>query len=206
MTPSTVSLVRFKSLGPIAAVLPLLLLSAGCAGSSPAQADVSRELTGGNGPFVAAANGVSVPDGYELHEYEASGVATAYSAGETGVLSDDGLWELTPTTTAEYHTRIVVRRPTDRAAASGTVIVEWLNVSGGVDADPEYQTLLEEVVRQGHTWVGVSAQFLGIEGGAVLVSTGLQDDLAGAGLKVIDPERYGALVHPGDGYSFDIFT
>jgi hypothetical protein len=30
--------------------------------------------------------------------------------------------------------------------------------------------------------------------------------LPGKGLKGIDPARYGSLVHPGDGYSFDIFT
>ena len=28
----------------------------------------------------------------------------------------------------------------------------------------------------------------------------------GANLKAINPERYGSLVHPGDGYSFDIFS
>jgi hypothetical protein len=29
---------------------------------------------------------------------------------------------------------------------------------------------------------------------------------AGKGLKAIDPARYGSLAHPGDGYSFDIYT
>ena len=31
-------------------------------------------------------------------------------------------------------------------------------------------------------------------------------EAAGKGLKAIDPARYGSLVHPGDGYSYDIFT
>ena len=31
-------------------------------------------------------------------------------------------------------------------------------------------------------------------------------DAAGKGLKAIDPARYGSLEHPGDGFSFDIFT
>jgi hypothetical protein len=36
-----------------------------------------------------------------------------------------------------YKTRIVVFRP-ERAEFNGTVIVEWLNVSGGVDAAPDW--------------------------------------------------------------------
>ncbi|MBE1536911.1 alpha/beta hydrolase domain-containing protein [Actinomadura algeriensis] len=31
-------------------------------------------------------------------------------------------------------------------------------------------------------------------------------ELAGKGLKKIDPDRYGSLEHPGDGFTFDIFT
>ena len=91
---------------------------------------------------------------------------------------------------------------------SGTVVVEWLNVSGGVDADPEWTSLAEEIVRAGDVWVGVSAQRIGVEGGPVLVKVpGVPGaEAAGKGLKAIDPARYGSLEHPGDGYSFDIFT
>jgi hypothetical protein len=32
------------------------------------------------------------------------------------------------------------------------------------------------------------------------------DGLVGKGLKTIDPARYGSLEHPGDGYSYDIYT
>jgi hypothetical protein len=84
--------------------------------------------------------------------------------------------------------------------------LEWLNVSGGADANPEYASLIEEIVRQGHTWLGVSAQRIGVEGGAILVTAPGGGDVAGKGLKAIDPARYGSLQHPGDGYSFDIFT
>jgi hypothetical protein len=99
-----------------------------------------------------------------------------------------------------------VRRPADAADASGTVIVEWLNVSGGLDANPDYVSLQEEIVRQHHIWVGVSAQIIGIEGGPVIVAAPGGEAFAGKGLKGIDPARYGSLAHPGDGYSFDIFT
>src|SRR5690242_3406333 len=55
-------------------------------------ADVSEELTGGNGPFVGAGTGVAAPEGYVDHEYVAAGTATAYTAN--GTLTNDGKWSL----------------------------------------------------------------------------------------------------------------
>ena len=167
-------------------------------------ADVSEEIAGGTGPFVASASPFVAPAGYVEREYVASGTATAYEP--SGELTDDGLWSFEPSTTAAYRTRIVVRRPANAADASGTVLVEWLNVSGGVDANPDYVMLEEEIIRQGHTWIGVSAQIIGVEGGPVIVTAPGGEGIAGEGLKRIDPARYGSLQHPGDGYSFDIFT
>lgn len=187
------------------AVALLAFLFASCTTSDPdpgPAADLSVELSGGNGVFLGDV--ATLPSSYEEHEFVASGTATDYVAND--YLGDDGLWVLTPDTTAAYSTRVLVRRPTSAAAASGTVIVEWLNVSGGVDAAPDFGTLAEEIVRQGHIWVGVSAQKIGVEGGPVLVTTGIANDAVGKGLKGIDATRYGSLVHPGDGYSFDIFT
>ncbi len=68
---------------------------------------------------------------------------------------------------------------------------------------------MNEIARRGHTWVGVSAQIIGVGGGPVLTHAPSADeahDVAGRGLMALDPARYGSLVHPGDGYSFDIFT
>lgn len=191
--------------------LAVILLCA-CSSSESAKskllgADVSEEITGGNGPFMGSATGVAVPNGYVEHEYVASGTATAYDASVgDAALSDDGKWTFVPSTTAAYRTRILVLRPANAADFSGTVIVEWLNVSGGVDANPDYASLEEEITRQHHTWIGVSAQLIGVEGGPVLVSVPGTENLVGKGLKVLDPVRYGSLEHPGDGFSFDIFT
>src|SRR5262249_38090381 len=147
------------------------------------------------------------PAGYVAHEYVAEGTATDYGVvGGTAALTDDGHWNFVPNTTAAYRTRVIVLRPADIADASGTVIVEWLKVSGGIDANPDYVSLQEEIVRQHHIWVGVSAQIIGVEGGPVIVAAPGGEAFAGKGLKVIDPARYGSLTHPGDGYSFDIFT
>ncbi len=140
------------------------------------------------------------------HEYAASGTATSYTAD--GPLTGDGRWSFAPATTGTYRTRVLVREPAKPSKFSGNVVVEWLNVSGGVDADPDWVSLREEIVRAGDAWVGVSAQRIGVEGGPVLVQVkgiaGAED--AGKGLKAIDPARYGSLVHPGDGFSFDIFS
>ena len=38
-----------------------------------------------------------------------------------------------PAELADYRTRILVYRPADAARFNGTVVVEWLNVSGGLD-------------------------------------------------------------------------
>ena len=163
-------------------------------------------LSGGNGPYMGSANPpVLAPFDYVQQEYAASGTATSYKA--SGALTADGQWTLEPSATAAYRTRILVRRPAKASAFSGNVIVEWLNVSGGVDSDPEWATLNEEITRSGDAWVGVSAQSIGVEGGPVAVKVDVPgSDQAGKGLKAIDPARYGSLVHPGDAYSLDIFT
>lgn len=169
-------------------------------------ADLSTEITsGGSGPFLGAAVSTNLEAlGYVEHEYVASGVAVSYRSGVP--LAGDGVWTFEADDSAPYRTRVLVRRPANPARFSGTVIVEWLNVSGGLDANPNYVSVEEELTRQGHAWVGVSAQLIGIEGGPVLVVAPGGEGFAGEGLKNIDPARYGTLVHPGDGFSFDIFT
>lgn len=171
-------------------------------------ADISEEITGGIGVNVASS---SPPDdvlaeaGYEQVELVAAGTATSYVP--VGELTGDGRWTLEEGDTADYRTRIVVRRPADPADFSGTVAVEWLNVSGGLDADPDWQMLHEELTRSGDIWVGVSAQVIGVNGGPVAVTTPASEaGGAGRGLRNLDPERYGTLDHPGDGFAYDIYT
>lgn len=167
-------------------------------------ADLSEELTGGEGIFLASPTGFDVESaGWVEHEYVAAGTASSYQ----GELPADGMASLTPAEQAEYRTRIVVRRPAEAADFNGTVVVEWLNVSGGLDANPDFAFLADELARQGTAWVGVSAQLIGVEGGDVAVSAGSAGEgLAGKGLKGIDPARYGSLGHPGDAFAYDIYT
>src|SRR5580658_9005928 len=127
--------------------------------------------------------------GYEGSEYFISGTATAYTSPSP--LATNGQWSVTPasTTPAAYETRVVVYRPINPAKFNGTVVVEWLNVSGGGDDAPDWVLTHNELTRDGFAWVGVSAQAVGVNA-----------------LKASDPSRYGALSDPGDSYSYDIFS
>ena len=133
--------------------------------------------------------------GYTETEYLVAGTATSYELdGERG---SDGRWAVTAGTEAEYRIRILVRRPLDAARFSGTVVVEWNNVSAGIDGSPDWILLHRHLAAQGHVWVGVTAQRAGVDGGGIV---------EGLHLKVLDPDRYAVLLHPGDAWSFDIFT
>lgn len=136
--------------------------------------------------------------GYVQEEYFISGDARAWA--NTGPLGEDGRWSVVPGDTASYRTRLVVHRPRDRRKFTGTVVVEWLNVSGGLDAGPDWTMAHTAFVRQGWAWVGVSAQRVGVEGGSALVG------VVSLPLKAVNPARYGGLRHPGDSFSYDIFS
>ncbi|MGI9292400.1 MAG: alpha/beta hydrolase domain-containing protein, partial [Pseudomonadales bacterium] len=127
------------------------------------------------------------------------GSARAYAP--VGDWSVDGVWPIREVSTADYKTRILVRRPSAASQFSGVVIVEWFNVSSGVDLDPDFGFLSTEILREGHAWVGVTAQATAIES----VGNGPFGPNA-VGLLLWDPIRYASLQHPGDAYSYDIFS
>ena len=159
------------------------------------------ELTEGRPfpPMTGRAPADLAAAGFVESEWAVSGEAASYDAAVT---PGDGRFELTDADTAHYATRALVRRPADPATFSGVVLVEWLNVSGGQDAAPDFTYLADEILRAGHAWVGVSAQFIAVEGGDAAVGMGGQT----TGLRATRPERYGDLHHPGDAYAYDIIT
>ena len=134
--------------------------------------------------------------GYEQAEFFLEGNATAFT--NVNELLPDGQWEAEPGEEAAYKTRIVVYRPIDPADFSGTVILEWLNVTAGFETPPSWGTGQLEMRRGGAVWIGVSAQLIGIEGS--------ESALLPLHLKAINPARYGSLAHPGDSFSYDIFS
>ena len=190
---------RRQGLLLLAATAPLLLVAASM---TTAQADttgaprlasaanptVSGPVTGGNGAIVLQATSFSLSSvGYTQSEFFLTGNASSYTPAAP--LGSDGRWQVTPASSAPYTTRIVVNRPANPARFNGSVIVEWLNVSAGLDVAPDWVIAHNELIRDGFAWVGVSAQAVGV-----------------TATKTADPARYASLSHPGDSYSYDIYS
>lgn len=157
-------------------------------------------VTGGAGIHLLGTTTFDLAEvGYTQAEYFMSGTARAYT--NVGPLTPDGIWTVAPGESAPYKTRILVYRPKKKKKFNGTVIVEWLNVSGGLDAAASWIMAHTELIREGYAWVGVSAQIVGVEGGQAIIPT-----LPSSPLKTVDPDRYGSLSHPGDSFAYDIFS
>jgi hypothetical protein len=180
----------------IATVLTALVAAAAAVPDDPAVATAAIDVptptvtaaSAGAGVPVLASTGFALADlGYEQSEHLISGTARAFTSATP--LTTDGRWTVTPAQTAPYTTRVVVYRPARARDFNGTVLVEWLNVSGGVDAAPDWMQTHTQLVRSGAAWVGVSAQ----AGGANAT-------------KSSDPQRYAAMTHPGDSFSYDVFS
>ncbi|MGN6356395.1 MAG: alpha/beta hydrolase domain-containing protein [Novosphingobium sp.] len=135
--------------------------------------------------------------GYRVDESFVAGTAASYRL--TGPATTDGMWNARPAATAPFKTRVVVARPTDPAKFNGTVLVEWMNVTGGLDVGASWTVAHREILRKGYAWVGVSAQAVTIEGGRGVMGPA-------PALKKTNAARYGTLSHPGDAFSFDIFS
>ena len=160
----------------------------------------SKSLISGPIPGNPAFNGLQyslTPLGYQRAEYFFSGTATSYKA--SGPLNQDGKWSVVPASKSPFTTRLVVIRPADSAKFNGTVLVEWLNVTSGGDQAAEWIYTHRELLRQGYAYVAVSAQQVGVEGGAGYFS-------GAKPLKTLNPRRYGKLHHPGDAFSYDIYS
>jgi len=183
----------------LASLSAALVLAAGdLASAQPVAPTVEGPIESPGTPFLATTGFDLAQIGYEQAEYFVSGTASAYTSAAP--LTPDGMWTVEEGESASYKTRILVYRPVDPKDFRGTVIVEWLNVTGGLDAAPHWNATHVEVVRQGAVWVGVSAQKVGVEGGDPLLGN------LNLGLKIVNPARYGTLSHPGDSFSYDIYS
>ena len=140
-----------------------------------------------NYPFFATDKDLAA-NGYIEQEFFVQGTANRYTTPNlaTGSVIDGG---------HPYLTRIIVRRPVDPKRFNGTVLVEWLNVTNGFDADNLWFFDWEHVLREGYAWVGVSAQNVGV-----------------SRLVAWNPTRYAGLdvtqggTITGDALSYDIYS
>ena len=85
----------------------------------------------GNGAFVGGVAAGLAEHGYTETEYFIAGRADRVRARRATA------WRRVADT-ADYRTRILVYRPADPARFNGTVLVEWLNVSGGLDGAADW--------------------------------------------------------------------
>jgi len=158
-----------------------------------ALAVVTGPITGGDHgqPFSEMTPAVLTQSAYTEAEFFVGGTATAFKP--VGTPGADGVWKVAPDTTADYKVRMLVRRPADAKKFNGIVVVEWLNVTANLEGAADFMQMQEELLREGYAWVGVGAQAAGVNSPR-------------SGLKDWDKTRYGSLVHPGDAYSYDIFS
>jgi hypothetical protein len=127
----------------------------------------------GSYPFNAADHSV-VPQkiassNYIEEEYFISGNANVYdydAAGKVIVKQAD----------APYTTRIIVRRPTDKARFSGNVVLELNNPTKMFDMDLQWMFCKDFFIENGDIWVGVTVKPVAIKA-----------------LKKFNPERYKSL-------------
>jgi hypothetical protein len=160
---------------------------------SPGRLSVTGPIKGGKHgwPFGAYVGEIG-QRGYVEEEYFVSGEARRHRP--LGALTPDGKWTFEPVAgSAPFTTRILIRRPKDRARFNGTVVVEWTNVSAGY----EISSTDTASVYDGMVHVAVSAQQVGLHGFARGKAQGLRQ---------WDGERYGKLSHPGDSCAYDIFS
>ena len=166
-------------------------------------ADVTGPVSGGTRGHAFSLPEVDLAAcGYVAEEFFFEGTATSYAPAPGAEFGEDGKWDAVAEGSAQFRTRMLVIRPADPAAANGTAVVHWLNVTAGY----EKGSADDEELLSGFVWVGVSAQKVGIEGRAPEAPPYAGRSLPGDPLKVWDPQRYGSLVHPGDEFSYDMFT
>lgn len=154
-------------------------------------ATITGPLSGGaHGWSFAGYFGAISQRGYLEEEFFLAGTARRYEP--VGVQGSDGKWAVEAAGEAPYKTRILVKRPQDAAKFNGTVVVEWANVTLG------HELIIADLpgIYDGFAHVSVSSQFVGLHG----------FDSNPMGLVAWDAQRYGSLSHPGDSYSYDIFT
>ena len=82
-----------------------------------------------------------------------------------------------------YTSRMLVRRPTSPARFSGTVFVEWINVTNGYDLDALWLRSADQILRNGDAYIIVDAQTEGVYN-------------PNTGLKAFSPIRYEPLRIP----------
>ncbi|WP_416210721.1 alpha/beta hydrolase domain-containing protein [Frankia sp. Cas8] len=214
--------VRFCSLTGsrwVAAIVASFAIAVGLLSAPTAQASPPSGLQGslplppatltpvvvpGTTPLGAAAMNLGAA-GYTEREFYADGVAHRYRGAVANATANaaivDGNWP--------YRTRVLVRTPSPRHF-NGTLIVEWTNVTIGVDADFVFAEAHADLLRLGYAYAVVSVQKVGVDRlkswspqryGTLSVNASNVDPQTGGNL-----DACGVSACAGDPLSWDVFT
>ena len=165
------------------------------AGGSVATVSGPVPVTSDSYPFMSA-DGPDVPpidagEPIEVDLTEHDYVEEEYLLDGTAKHHDPDTGEVIGT--SPYTTRMVVRRPALPDDFSGTTFLEWNNVSFGQDIEIDWFLSNNYFMEEGHVWVGLSTQRVGVDA-----------------LRDWDPERYGDLTvgepELADAPAFDIYS
>ena len=152
----------------------------------------------GTTPLGAAAVDLKAA-GYTEREFYAEGTANRYRGAVPGATENatviDGNWP--------YRTRVLVRTP-NPDHFNGTLIVEWTNVTIGVDADFVFAEAHADLLREGYAYAVVSVQKVGVDR---LKSWSPQRyGTLSVDASNVDPQGGGPIDSTGDPLSWDVFT
>jgi hypothetical protein len=133
----------------------------------------SIPVTASSYPF-GAADHTRIPTdlkaiGYIEEEFLVAGTANVYDWPAPGPA-------VVRTAGVPYVTRVLIRRPADKARFSGTVVVEMLNPSNFFDLNLAWAISGKQIARSGDAWVGITSKPVSI-----------------ATLKAFNPQRYASL-------------
>ena len=131
------------------------------------------------------------PDNYVMEEFLLSGEAHRYEGLGDAPFPKTGEWRTKRGVLEPFTTRAYVVRPRSADDFNGVAIVNWQNVTAGFDLGAP----LNAEIFRGYAWIGLTTQKIGVDGTANT-----------PGLRQWDPERYGGLRHPGDAWSYDMFS
>ena len=191
-----------------AAIVGLLLAAPAPAFASPQSgrsgplpvpaAKLTQVNVPGTTPLGAAAVDLKAT-GYTEREFYADGKANRYRGATAGAMQNatviDGNWP--------YRTRVLVRAP-QPDHFNGTLIVEWTNVTIGVDADFVFAEAHADLLREGYAYAVVSVQKVGVDRDKSWSPK--RYGTLSVDASNVDPETGEAIDPTDDPLSWDIFT
>src|SRR5262245_16879978 len=142
---------RIARLAPLA----LALLGAPALASPTDPVTLTAPPAGVGAPFVPGVRLVAdLEQPYVEEEWLAAGTADLFSYAHDPPTGPTDL--VAVQADVPYKTRLIVRRPAQRAKFNGAVVIEWWNSTAGFDSAPVWDQSAEYFAREGYAYVGVT--------------------------------------------------